>query len=515
MANKPIQMSKLRQALKLYFQGESKLRISALTGISRNTLKKYLSILTAYKTSWSDIELLDDKQLDELFCKEPEKIVDERLSTLHEYFTNHDKRLRKRGMTLLRLWDEYRLQYPEGFATTSFYHYYNLWKRRAKPSMHMEHTAGEKIFVDFTGQKLNIVDTETGEIKDVEVFVAVLGASQYTYVEAVESQKVEDFIGCCENALRFYGGSPNIIVPDNLKAAVTKSSRYEPKLNENFEAFADHYNMVVLPARAYKPKDKSLVEGAVKITYMKIFATLSDTPCTSLEELNEQIRLRLEEYNSTNMKGRPYSRKDQFNEIEKATLQELPENHYELRRSLNVTVAKNSHVCLSADRHYYSVPFSFIHKKVKVLYSKSQVQVYYKYDLIATHKRIRSPYNYTTELTHLASQHQILTDWNPEFFLQRAREVSPDVEYYIDQVLRKKQVPEQAYKSCQGILSFAKRIGHERLTKACQRAHAYGLYHFRAIEEILKKGLDLHDLEQEQQLSMPLHENIRGKDYYQ
>jgi hypothetical protein len=160
------------------------------------------------------------------------------------------------------------------------------------------------------------------------------------------------------------------------------------------------------------------------------------------------------------MKGRPYSRKDQFNEIEKATLQPLPENHYELRRSLNVTVAKNSHVCLSIDRHYYSVPFSFIHKKVKILYSKSQVQVYYKYDLIATHKRIRSPYNYTTELTHLASQHQILTDWNPEFFLQRAREVSPDVEYYIGQVLLKKQVPEQAYKSCQGILSFGKRVGH-------------------------------------------------------
>lgn len=418
-------------------------------------------------------------------------------------------------MTLLKLWEEYRLQHSTGYAKTGFYHYYRLWKQRAKPSMHIEHKAGEKVFVDFTGQKLNIVDSTTGEIKEVEVFVAVLGASQYTYVEAVESQKVEGFIGCCENALRFFEGSPNIIVPDNLKAAVTKSNKYEPKLNENFEAFADHYNMVVLPARAYKPKDKSLVEGAVKITYMRIFSALPEQLCASLEELNEQIKTHLDQYNTVKMKGRPYSRKDQYLEFEKATLQVLPENHYEMRRSLNVTVAKNSHVCLSVDRHYYSVPFSFIHKKVKVLYSKSSVQVFYKYELIASHKRVRSPYNYTTELSHLASQHQILTDWNPDYFLQRARKVSPHVEYYIDQVLRKKQVPEQAYKSCQGILSFAKRVGHERLTRACQRAHSFGLYHFRAIEDILKKGLDIHEIEQELQHTMPVHENIRGKDYYQ
>ena len=248
MANRPILMSKLRQVLKLHFQGESKLKISENTGIARNTIKKYLRVLYALKTTWQDIEKLPDKELDELFCKEPEKIVDERHTLLHEFFAEHDKRLRKRGMTLLRLWEEYHAAQPTGYAKTNFYHYYNLWKHRAKPSMHMEHKAGEKMFVDFTGEKLPVVDTETGEIRQMEVFVAVLGASQYTYVEAVESQKVEDFISCCENALHFFGGSPNVVVPDNLKSAVVKSSRYEPKLNENFEAFADHYNMVVLPA---------------------------------------------------------------------------------------------------------------------------------------------------------------------------------------------------------------------------------------------------------------------------
>jgi len=515
MANNPIPMSKLRQALKLHFQGESKLRIATVTGISRNTLKKYLNILVAFKTTWPEIEQLSDKDLDELFCKEPEQIVDERLSVLHEYFANNDKRLRIRGITLLRLWQDYRVEQPNGYSTTGFYKYYNLWKSRAKPSMHIEHKAGEKMFVDYTGQKLSIVNPETGEIIMVEVFIAVLGASQLTYVEAVESQRTEDLISCCENALHYFGGSPNIIVPDNLKAAVTKSSRYEPKLNENFEAFADHYNMVVLPARAYKPKDKALVEGAVKIAYMRIFATLPETLCTSVAELNELIAQRLEEYNRTNMKGRPYSRLDQFNEIEKPALQALPVNRFELRRSISVTVSKSSYVCLTEDKHYYSVPYVYIRKKVKVLYTKSEVQVYYNYELIAQHKRLRSPYNHTTVLSHLASHHQVMTEWNPEFFLQRAREVSTDVEDFIAMVLRKKQVPEQAYKSCQGILSFAKRIGHERLTNACKRAHAYETYNFKAIEEILKKGLDLEEIEPEQQLSMPLHDNIRGEQYYQ
>jgi hypothetical protein len=176
---------------------------------------------------------------------------------------------------------------------------------------------------------------------------------------------------------------------------------------------------------------------------------------------------------------------------------------------------KNGHVCLGADKHYYSVPFGYISKKVRVLYSKSIVEVFYKYELIAAHQRVRSAHNYTTDPSHMATQHQVLAEWNPDYFLAQARNISKEVEYYIAQVLRKKPHPEQAYKSCQGILSFAKRVGHQRLIKACQRGHAYGLYHYRAIEDILQRGLDLYDLEEDRQLPMPDHENIRGKNYYQ
>ena len=515
MANKPIRMSKLRQVLKLHCQGHSKLNISRVTGLSRNTIKKYLNIFSGLRLTMDEANRLSNKELDDLFCKVPEVVIDERLKQLHDYFNESEKKLKKRGVTLLNLFKEYDRLYPEGFRQTSFYHHYSLWSRRATPSMHMEHKAGDKMFVDFTGEKLEVVDPQTGEIKKMEVFVAILGGSQYTYVEAVESQRVEDFISCCENALHFYGGVPNAIVPDNLKSAVIKTNRYEPKLNENFEAFADHYGTVVLPARAYKPKDKSLVEGAVKIAYMRIFALLPDKLSTSLEELNVRIHVLLKEHNDQKFKGRNYSRREQFEESEKQVLQPLPTARFELRSSLVATVMKNGHVSLSVDKHYYSVPYGYISKKVRILFSKSLVEVFYKYERIATHKRIRSPHNYTTDSLHLATQHKVMAESNPDYFLSQARMIGKEVEYYIAQVLQKKQHPEQAYKSCQGILSFAKRVGHARLIKACQRAHAYGLYHFRAIEDILNKGLDLFDLEEEKQMPMPMHENIRGKNYYQ
>ena len=514
MANKPIAMSKLRQVIKLHCQGQSKLQISNVTGLSRNTIRKYIQVLVGLKTTWEEISQLSDKDLDELFSKEPEPLIDDRLEAAHTFFKENDKRLRQRGVNLQHLWKDYYALHPAGFKMTAFYRHYGLWKRRIHPSMHMIHKAGDKMFIDFTGEKLQVVDQESGEVKSVEVFVAILGASQLTYVEAVESQRVEDLIGCSENALHYFGGAPNAIVPDNLKAAVTKSHRYEPKLNENFEAFADHYGMAVIPARAYKPRDKALVEGAVKIVYSKIFAALPNN-LTSLEELNHRIHQLLDAHNKGPFNGRSYSRFEQFQDIEQGVLQPLAQKRFELRHSCVATVMKNGHVCLSADKHYYSVPYGYISKKVRVLYSKSRVEVFYKYELIAAHDRVRHAHNYTTDPAHLASQHKVMAQWNPEHFLEQARSIDKDVESYIAQVPQRRPHPEQAYKSCQGILSFAKRVGHHRLIKACQRAHGYGLYHFRAIEDILRRGLDMYDLEQERQSTMPSHDNIRGKNYYQ
>lgn len=516
MANKSISMSKIRQILQLHSQGRSKLQIAAQTGIARNTLKKYLKAFTDSRLTFEEISALSDKDLEDLFIKGGEKPLSEKLQTLLHLFPSIDKELKKKGMTRQLLWERYRAVHPDGFGLSQFKHYLAHWKAQTSPTMRMEHKAGDKLFVDFAGDKLSLVDEKTGEITDVEVFVAILGASQLTYVEAVLTQGKEDFIGACENALHYCGGVPAAIVPDNLKSAVTKSSKYEPTLNETFLDFAQHYATTILPARSYRPRDKALVENAVKLIYTRIYAKLRTSVYHNLPELNTAIKAALEEHNNALLKGRNYSRRGQFEEVERAALMPLPPLRYELKKCLYATVAKNGHVALSADKHYYSVPYRYIGKKVKLLYCRHSVEIYYNYQRIALHARVRIPYHYTTDKEHLASTHRFVAEWTPEKFISWAEAIHEDVKLYITAVLQRKQHPEQAYKSCVGILSFAKKVGNERLINACRRALSYGSYNYKTIQLILEKELDKKDApDQTDHLSMPLHDNIRGEDYYQ
>ena len=516
MANQNINMSKLRQILKHYAHKQGTRTIRDLTGVSRNTVKKYITQYQALRIPWSELSKLTDKELASLFIEDV-IVVDppERLLELYAFFPYAEKQLRLTGMTLKLLWQEYLSRHMDGFQSTGFYKHYRSWKGRSHPSMHMVHKAGEKMFVDFAGKKLQVIDTTTGEITPVEVFVAILGASQLTYVQAVGSQDTEDFIRCCENALHFFGGCPIAIVPDNLKAAVSKSSRYEAQLNHNFEAFAEHYGIAILPARVYKPKDKSLVEGAVKLTYNRIYTNLQDQKFTSIERLNEAILRHLQNHNTANFSNRDYSRMDQFKEMEKEMLSPLHPFRFEMRQSARVTVMKNGHVCLHADKHYYSVHFSHIGKKVKLFYSKSTIDIYFEYELIASHERVKNPHHYTTDPTHMATYNQHIADWNPERYLLEGSKIHPDVEAYLRAVLFTKSHPEQGYNSCKGILSFAKRsgIGPQRLIKACQRALLYNVYNYKIIETILQRNLDQFEID-EHTPSMPKHDNIRGEQYY-
>lgn len=513
MANKNINMSKLRQILKMYFYHTGTRKISDRTGVSRTTIIKYLERFRSLKTTWDELSVLSDSNLDALFHQEPTAEPTSKEKELYAFFPYTEKQLKQTGVTIHKLWQEYFEQHPDGYQSTAFYKHFNRYKHRSHPSMHMTHKAGDKMFVDFAGERLQVADASTGEIRKVEVFVAILGASQLTYVEAVESQNLEDLILTCENALHFFGGSPAAIVPDNLKSAVTRSSRYEPKINENFEAFADHYGMAVVPARAYKPKDKALVEGAVKITYNRIYTNLRNQEFTSLSLLNEAIGLHLKNHNQLNFVGRKYSRQQQFDEMEKQVLQALPMMRFEMRKQSMVTVKLNGYVSLTCDKHYYSVPYIHIGKKVKLFYSKSRVEIYYKYEQIASHERLKSPYKYTTVKAHMASTHQFMTDRNPAFYIEAGNKISDVVGLYMEQVIISKPYPEQAYRSCQGILSFEKRVGAERLIRACRRANDVGHFNFKIIESILQKNLDHYELDEPAPV-MPVHQNIRGKEYY-
>lgn len=516
MANNPISMIKIRQILRLYTQGYSKLKIAEQTGIARNTLKKYIKEFDKAGLRFEEINKLSDKDLEDLFVKQEEPPVNIKLQTLFNRFPAVEKALKQKGNTRYLLWEQYRKEHPDGYGVSQFKHYYAGWKAQVNPVMRMEHKAGDKLYVDFAGDKLAYVDPDTGELIPVEVFVAILGASQFTYVEAVMTQQKEDFIAACENALHFYQGVPAAIVPDNLKSAVTKSSKYEPTLNETFADFAEHYGTTILPTRSYRPRDKALVENAVRIMYCRIYVKVRRRQYHSLAALNAAIQEALKEHNEAMLRGRNYSRSQQFEEIEKSALMPLPTLRYELKKQCFATVAKNGHVGLGPDKHYYSVPYRYIGKKVKLLYSRHSVEVYYNYERIALHSRVKSPHQYTTDKEHLASTHRFVSEWTPQRFTSWADSIHEDVKLYILKVLDRKQHPEQAYKACMGILGFGKKVGNERLIKACQRALGYGAYNYKTIQNILERELDLNDAPDEtDHLQMPLHDNIRGEGYYQ
>ena len=514
MANKSISMSKVRQIIKLYTRQMGKKKIGERLSMSKHTVKLYTDIYRALKITKDDLFKLSDFELDRLFHPPKETLINDQLKQLYDFFPVMTLQLRRRGMTVARQFQEYRKLHPQAFKETAFYRHYSLWRKKVNPTMHIEHKVGDKMYVDFAGATLPYVDTATGEIKDAQVFVAILGWSQYTYVEAMQNQTIEELIEASENALRYFKGVPLAIVPDNLKSAVDKASRYEPTLNENFKAFTDHYGIAILPARSRKPQDKAHVENMVKLTYQNIYINLPEKNFAPLTELNAQIKQHLVTLNDATLTGKECSRSDQWM-MELSYLHALPAAGYEMRTIKQVTVMKNGHVYLTEDQHYYSVPYELIGKKLKMQYSRSQVNLYLHYELMATHKRLRSRHNYTTVAEHMPAQHRYVMEWNPTFFIEKGRVIDAVVEYYISQVLAKKQHPEQGYKSCMGILALGARYGNARLIKACKRAHEIGYYNYKIIEDIITKNLDNYDDDEIESSNMPAHDNIRGGNYYQ
>lgn len=515
MANKPIVMSKLRRVLQLYHQGKSKLFISNYLGLSRNTVDKYITQCLLLEVSIEEVLKINDLELEKLFIVKPPPEPTKKLKELNSFFPYMEKMMKKTGVTKAMMWQEYIALHPDGYKSSMFCERFNRWSKRTNPVMHINHKAGDKMYVDYAGKTLEVVDKQTGEVTEVQFFVAVLGASQYTYAEATPSQGKEDFVRSVENALHFYQGVPAAIVPDNLKSAVTKSNRYEPTLNETFLDFAEHYNTTVLPARVYKPRDKSLVEGAVKILYTRIYTVLRKGTYHSLQEINTAVWEALEKHNQTKFSGRSHARTDLFNEVEKQALAPLPQNRYEIKHQARVTVMQNGHVCLGVDKHYYSVPYQYIRKKVKLLYTSQQVEVFYKYNRIAVHLRNKTRYNYTTIPEHTASTHKFMTDWTPQRFISWAESIGDPVKSLLIMILEKRQHPEQAYKSCLGILSLEKKVGKQRLIDACNRALEYNIYNYKIVQNILEKNLDKVNGDQESRENLPKHQNIRGNKYYQ
>jgi transposase len=516
MSNKAINMHKLRQLLRLHGEGHGAKYISRMTGIARNTVKKYLLRYVSTGLPLSELAAKSDSELSRIFLTEQqaaEKIGSERSEQLGDMFLELATYYKKRGITKKMTYELYKKRYPEGYKSSQFLTLFNAYTGRENPSVRVIHKAGDKLFIDFTGEKLHLVDKTTGELRDVEVFVAILGCSQLTFVMAVASQKKEDFMMACEQALHFYGGVPAVIVPDNLKSAVHKASRYEAELNESFASFAAHYQTFVFPTRAYKPKDKALVEGAVGIIYTTIFTKIDEKVYSHLDDLNRDILLHLEAHNNSLLTGCDYSRRGQFEAIEKQALQPLNPFRYDPMDSKIVTVAKTGYVIL--DKRYYSVPYKYIGKKIKLLYNSSKIEAYDTHELIAVHERSYGKEKYIENPEHLASWHRYPSEWNPEKFIADAALIDEAVAMYIKEVLKRNDYPEKNYRAAQGILNYAKRVGAARVVNACKRAHSYGDYSFYMIERILLSKMDMLPLDEDSAAdNMPEHDNIRGGDYY-
>jgi transposase len=517
MANKSIGSIMIREIIRMKDNGLSNNQIAKNLGKSRTTIIKYLGAIAASGFCLKELLELKGEDLSELF-EVPNALNPDNREQIHKdlysFFPYLEKELKRVGVTRHILWAEYKAKHPEGVMYSQFCEHYKKWSQKSEGYMPTTHKAGEKLFIDYAGKKLHIIDQETGEIKPVEVFVATLGASQYTYVEASFSQQIPDFISSVQNCLHYLGGVPACIIPDNLKSAVTKSNKYEPHVNEQFACFASHYDTSIMPARALKPKDKSLVEGAVNITYTRIHAALRDKEFYSITELNLAIKELLLIYNQTPFQKKEHSRTGLFLEIEKDALKPLPLEKYELRDYKIATVQKNCHVYYSPDKNYYSIPNAYIGKKVKLILTQSVVEIYHNQARIALHPRSRKAYHYVTVKEHMPVSHTYNADWSSEYFITWAQKIGASTTEYIEKILDKKQYPEQSYKSCVGILSMASKIDKERLNNACKRALSYDSVSYNTIKNILERGLDKEEELDLFNVSLSNHDNIRGHEYY-
>ena len=510
-------MNKLKQIIQLKQQGYGTKRISFISGISRNVVKQYLKRLSELNIQSEDLLKFNAEDLQQLFQPYKHRQIPDpsRYLRLESLLPSLDKELRKRGMTLEKVYSIYIKKDPLGYLRTQFYKYIRDYRRcMTGISMHIEHKAGDKMYVDFTGEKLAIVDPDTGEETKVEVFVAILGCSQLTYVQATMDQSLYGFVECCKNALEYFGGVPALIVPDNLKAAVTKSSKYEAIINEVFAGFAEHYNTNVLPARPYKPKDKSLVEGAVKLVYQRIFTETDPKVFFSLALLNNAILVALEAHNNAPLR-KAESRRELFESDKKSVLTPLPLLPYSPCYVKEYKVTKMGHVPIYEDKKYYSVPYNLISKRVKIVYNSVWVRIYHQDKVVAEHQRCYTRTAYITNKEHLASSHRFMTEWNPDYFIEKGNAVAPEVGAFLEKLMQSKGHPEQGYKACNGIVNLGRRVGKERIKNACSKALKLGVFNYHMVEDLLKKGIEKDDPEEEQIIrTTPNHKNVRGKSYY-
>ena len=512
MPAKRLSMRKIKEVLRLKAGGMSNRKIARICSISRPTVADYLRRVANAGLCWPLPAGIDDGELERrLFPAVPDLTALER--GLPEW-PRISRELRKnKHVTLFLLWEEYKEQHPQGYQYSWFCEQYRAWQGKQELVMRQDHRAGEKLFVDYAGQTVPIINQHTGEIREAQIFVAVLGASNYTFAEATWSQGLEDWIGSHQRALSFLGGVPEIVVPDNLKSGITKPHHYEPDVNPTYQEFAAHYGVAVIPARIRRPKDKAKAEIGVQVVERWILAVLRHREFFSLGELNRAIRQLLERLNTRPFKKLAGCRQEMFTALDQPALRALPATPYTYAEWKKVRVHIDYHVEIHG--HYYSVPYQLVKKQLDARVTDRTVECFHKNKRVSSHLRSWQKGRHTTVREHMPKSHQQYADWSPERLIKWAESIGPLTTRVITAVLSSRRHPQQGFRSCLGILRLGKSYGNDRLEAACSRALLLGTHRYKSIESILKHGLDNKPLPEQQELNLPEdHDNIRGPSYY-
>lgn len=508
---KELIMRKIREILRLALMCHlSNRRIAESCSVTHPTVEKYRNIAESSGLTYEEIQGMDDTEVMKKFKLGREKINTEK--PLPDWNWIHQES-RKKSVTLQLLWEEYKEGNPAGYQLSQFYERYKRWCKKLDVSMRQVHKAGEKMFVDFAGDTVKIHDRFTGKTRDAQIFIAALGASNYTYAEAVWSQDLFNWVEAHVRAFEYFGGVTELVIPDNLKSGVTIPCLYEPELNATYREMSIHYGTAVIPARIRKPKDKSQGEIGVYVVERWILAALRNRIFFSLEELNLAIKELLEKLNSRKFKKMDGSRLSWFESIEKSALKPLPRERYEFALWKKAAVNIDYHV--EIEKHYYSVPYQLVREKVDVRYTTKTIEVFYRNKRVASHVRSYMQYQSTSLKEHMPEAHQKYLEWPPSRIIDWAATVGESCAAATQKIISSKDHPAQGYRSCLGILRMGKTYSDERLEAACKRALAINGCSYKSIKSILKNGLDRQPVPQETRGAAQItHGNIRGGAYY-
>jgi transposase len=503
-------MRKIKEVLRLCWEcGLSERAASRRCSLARSTVAKYVDRAKKAGLSWPLPEALTEEALEEqLFPSGAAPVTDRFVPDWAEIRGE----LVRKGVTLYLLWEEYRQAHPQGYGYSRFCERYRTWRGTLNLSMRQDHKAGEKMFVDYCGVTVPVTDRAVKEPREAQVFVAVLGASSYTFVEAFWTQRLPEWIAGHVDAFAFFGGVPDILVPDNLRSAVVSSHRYEPELNRTYEECARHYGCAIVPARIRHPKDKAKVEKAVQDVEQRVLAPLRRRAFFSIKELNEAIEWQLIELNERPFQKVPGSRRSLFESLDKPALKPLPERPYEYAEWSKARVGIDYHVAVQG--HYYSVPYQYVSQQLDVRLTIRTLECFHKGKRVASHMRSDRP-GHTTVTEHMPKAHQHYVKWTPERLVDWAQKTGGETARAVETILASRPHPQQGFRACLGLMRLGKEYGPERLEAACARALAIRAVSYKSIDSILEKGLDKQP-PPEKPAPQPAieHNNLRGPEYY-